>query len=402
MTEAYIFDALRTPRGYGKPGGALYEVKAIELLGACLKAVKSRNKLSADEVEDAIIGCCTPVLGQGHNIAKAALLYAGWPVNTGGLQINRYGASGLDAVNLAAMKINSGWNQLLLAGGVESMSRTPMRSDGGALLFDPEVINKVHYLPPGIAADLIATLEKFTRQELDTYSLQSQTKATHAWENGYFHKSIVPIFDRNGLLVLGKDETIDQQMDAEERTNLPASFKTVGQKGFDEMALSRFPQVEKISHLHTEGNSAKLADGASLVLVGSLEKGRALGLKPRAKILSASNASVDPTIMLTGAGKAAQDALAKIGMQSSDIDLWEINESFAASLLKFQKDFGLDESILNVNGGAIALGHPLGATGAMLVGCLLDEMERKNIETGLAAISGGAGSGVATIIERVG
>ncbi len=401
MPEAYLYDAIRTPRGKGKPGGALYEVKPIDLLGACLSAIKKRNNLKVKEIEDLIIGCVTPVKNQGHNIAKAALLYRGWPDSIGGFQINRFGASGLEAVNLAAMKVTSGWEELVLAGGVESMSRTPIGQDGGPLTHDPEVINKIGYIPQGVAADLIASLEFFKRDDLDRYAHRSHQRANAAWQNGHFKKSIVPILDRNGLTILENDEVIRPDSSFEAITALPPAFEDVAKSGFDELAIKMYPQIEKIFHLHTAGNSSALADGASLVLVGSKEIGQKLGLKPRAKFISVANVSTEPTISLTGAAPAALKALRRADMLPTDIDLWEMNESFASAVMKFQKDLDIDPSILNVNGGAIAMGHPLGATGAMLLGTLLDELERRDLNTGLVALSASGGMGVATIIERV-
>ena len=401
MPEAYLFDAIRTPRGKGKPNGALYEVKPIDLLGACLHAVKERNNLEMAQVEDLIIGCVTPMQNQGHNIAKAALLYAGWPVSIGGFQINRFGASGLEAVNLAAMKVSSGWEELILAGGVESMSRTPFGQDGGPLMLDPEVFNRVGYIPQGVAADLLASLENFSREDLDQYAHQSHNRANNAWEKGYFKPSIVPILDRNGLSILTKDEIIRSDSSMEALRSISPSFSVAGQNGFDAIALQKYPQIEQIKHLHTAGNSSAFADGASLVLVGSKGKGQELGLQPRAKIISMGNASVEPTISLTGAVPAARKALERANLNPGDIDLWEVSEAFAAAVLKFQKDLAIDHSILNVNGGAIAMGHPLGATGAMLLGTLLDELERRDLKTGLVAMSASGGMGVATIIERV-
>jgi acetyl-CoA C-acetyltransferase len=400
MPEAYIFDAVRTPRGRGKSSGALYEVKPIDLLGACLQAIQYRNPNVEKEVEDMVIGCVTPIRDQGHNIAKAALLYAGWPNSIGGIQINRFGASGLDAVNLAAMKVSSGWEDLVLAGGVESLSRTPMGEDGGALLNDPEVINKVGYVPQGVSADLIASMEGHTRERLDEYAFQSHQKAINAWENDFFEKSIVPILDRNSLPILTQDEVIRADTSLEALATLPTSFKKIGESGFNEMALQKYPSIERIMPVHTAGNSSNIVDGASLVLVGQLEKGKALGLKPRAKIIAASNISVEPTIMLTGAAPAAQKALQRAGLKKSDIDLWEVNEAFASAAIKFQEDLGLDSATVNVNGGAIAMGHALGATGAMLIGTLLDELERRDLKRGLVALSASGGMGVATIIER--
>ncbi len=402
MKYAYIYDALRTPRGKGKPGGSLYEVKPLDLLNACLQALQKRNHLDTALVDDLIIGCVTPVGDQGYNVAKAALLYAGWPDSVPGFQLNRYCSSGLEAVNLAAMKITSGWEHLIVAGGVESMSRIPMGSDGGALLFDPEVINKVSHIPQGVSADLIATLEGFTREMVDTYALQSQIRAKTAWENGWFSKSIVPIYDPNGMLILDKDEHLRPDSTLESLMALRPAFTKLGKMGFDEMAIQKYPMVERIEHVHTAGNASGIVDGAALVLVGSEEMGKKLDLKPRARIRSVATVSVEPTIMLTGPAPASRKALERAGgMTVADIDLWEMNEAFSSPVLKFQKEMGLDGQTVNVNGGAIAMGHPLGATGAMLLGTLLDELERRDLNTGLVTLCVGGGMGVATIIERV-
>ncbi len=401
MNEAYIFDTLRTPRGKGKPGGALYEVKPIELLASTLKALEQRNNLDTKKVDDVIIGCVTPVGDQGADIAKAALLYADWAQEVAGVQLNRFCASGLESVNLAAVKIRSGWEKLIVAGGVESMSRVPMGSDGGALLFDPEVSSKVGYVPQGISADLIATIEGFKREDLDTYAMRSQQLAANAWEQKYFDRSIIPIYDKNGLLVLDKDEIFRPGTNLETLGTLRPAFERIGIGGFDAMALKKYPFVERVHHGHTAGNSSGLVDGAALALIGSKEIGEDVGLKPRAKIISAAIVGTEPTIMLTGPTPASKKALAQIGMKPEDIDLWEVNEAFASVVLKAQKELNIDDDKLNVNGGAIALGHPLGATGTMLLGTLLDEMERRDLSTGLVTMCVGGGMGIATIIERV-
>lgn len=400
MNQAYIFDAIRTPRGKGKQGGALYECKPIDLVKSLLDALVVRNNLPTEEVEDLILGCVTPVEDQGANLAKAALLYAGWDHRVAGFQLNRFCASGLEAINLAAGKIRSGWEELIVAGGLESMSRVPMESDRGALLFDPAVISKVGYVPQGISADLIATRESFSREDLDFYALQSQTRAGFAWENNYFKKSIIPILDQNGLLILEKDEHLRPGTTLEKLAALRPAFKTAGETGFDFLALETYPEIEKVHHLHTAGNSSGIVDGAALTLIGSAEKGKALGLKPRAIIRAAAVSGSEPTIMLQGTIPAVHKALKLAGMKASDIELWEMNEAFAAPVLKLQKEFNIDQDILNVNGGAIALGHPLGATGAMLLGTLLDEMERRKLTVGLVTLCVGGGMGVATIIER--
>jgi len=401
MTEAYIFDAIRTPRGKGKAGGALYEVKPIELLAGLLKSLKKRNNLNTSLIDDLLIGCVTPIDDQGADIAKAALLYAGWSENVAGVQLNRFCASGLEAVNLAAMKIRSGWEEIVVAGGVESLSRVKMESDGGALIFDPEVSNKVGYVPQGISADLIATIEGFSREDVDVFALNSQQKAQHAWANDHFEKSIIPIHDKNALLILDKDEHLRYDTSIEKLAALNPAFSKMGEIGFNSMALKKYPLVEQITHVHTAGNSSGIVDGAALVLVGSKEKGETMGLKPRAKIVSTAIVGSEPTIMLTGPTPASQKALKKAGMNVKDIDMWEVNEAFAAVVLKFQKDMDISENIVNVNGGAIALGHPLGATGSMLLGTLLDELERRGKSTGLVTMCVGGGMGIATIIERV-
>lgn len=401
MKEAYIFDALRTPRGKGKSSGALYEVKPVQLVATALQALQQRNALLTADVEDLLLGCVTPVDDQGFNIAKTALLYANWSDLVGGVQLNRYCASGLEAVNQAAMKIRAGWAEVVVAGGVESMSRVPMGSDGGPLHFDPEVIEKTNYIPQGVSADLIATIEGFSRAEVDAFALQSQQRAATAWAQGYFDKSIIPMYDQNGLLILAKDEYIRPETTLESLEKLPPAFANVGAMGFDAMALKRYPEVEKVNHVHTAGNASGIVDGAALVLLASKEKGEANGWKPRARIVTIANVGTEPTIMLTGPTPAAQKALSAAGMAVEDIDLWECNEAFAAVPLKFQRDLEIDPEKLNVNGGAIAFGHPLGATGAMLLGTLLDELERRDLSTGLVTLCAGGGMGIATIIERV-
>ena len=401
MTDAFIFDALRSPRGKGKTSGALYELKPIRLLATILNALKDRNQLDTSLVDDLVLGCVTPTEDQGADIAKAALLYAEWDDRVAGVQINRFCGSGLDAVNIAAMKIRSNWEDVVIAGGLECMSKVKMGSDGGALLYDPDVINKIPYIPQGVSADLIATIEGFSRETVDRYALQSQQRAAHAQEKNYFDKSIIPIYDSNGLLILAKDEHPRVSTSLEGLASLRPAFAAIGEAGFDALALMKYPFLEKLEHVHTAGNSSGIVDGAALVLLGSKESGQAMGLKPRARILGAATLSSEPTIMLQGPTPAAHKALKKAGMKASDIDLWEMNEAFSSAVLKFQRDMDIDDEVLNVNGGAIALGHPLGATGAMLLGTLLDELERRNLSTGLVTLCVGGGMGVATIIERV-
>jgi acetyl-CoA C-acetyltransferase len=401
MTDAYIFDAVRTPRGKGKPSGKLHEVRAIDLLTDALRELQRRNNLDTAQVDDGIFGCVTPMEDQGGNIGKAALLFADWHESVGGMQINRFCCSGLEAVNLAAMKIRSGLEDMIVAGGVESMSRVPIHTDDGPILYDPDVVGKINYVPQGVAADLIATIEGFTREELDAYALQSHHRATYAQQNNYFAKSIVPIKDWVGLTILEYDEHVRPNCSSEGLAALLPSFAADGAMGFDAMAQKKYPSVERIRHLHTAGNSSGMVDGAAAVLVGSLEKGKALGLTPRARVVATSTVSCEPTIMLLGHIAAAKKVLKKANLTVKDIDLWEVNEAFAAVVLKFQRDMGIDDTILNVNGGAIALGHPLGATGAMLLGTVLDELERRDKKLALIALCGGAGLGVAAIIERI-
>ncbi len=401
MIDAFIFDAVRTPRGIGKPHGALHEVKPILLLEKVMEALRERNAIDTKDVNDLFLGCATPVRDQGGNIAKAALIHSGWEDSVPGIQLNRLCGSGLEAVNFAAMKIRAGWGNLVVAGGLESLSRVPMGSDGGPLFFDPKVVTKTGYIPQGVSADLIASIEGFSREELDAFALRSQQNAFHAQENGYFDKSIVPVLDRNGLTILDKDETLRPDTTSDSLAELSPSFKDYGEAGFNAAALRKYPFLEKINHIHTAGNSSRIVDGAALVLVGTKGKGEEMGIKPRAKILSAVTVSVEPTIMLTGYGPAAERALFYAGLKAEDIDLWEVNESFAGPVLKFMHDMNIPEDKLNVNGGCISLGHPLGATGAMLIGTLIDELERRDLETGLVSIAGAGGVGIATVIQRV-
>ena len=401
MTEAYIFDAIRTPRGKGKKNGSLHEVAPIHLLSTLLNALQERNHLDTRQVEDVIIGCVTPVGDQGGNIAKTAVTYAGWDDVVPAFQLNRYCSSGLEAVNIAAKMIRSGWHDLIVAGGVESMSRVPMGSDGGAWFLDPMVNYQTHFVPQGISADLIATLEGFTREDVDRYAVRSQERAAKAKDAGYFKKSIIPIKDINGITILAEDEYNRPGTTLEGLATLQPSFAMPGEMGFDSVALQRYPQLSHINHVHHAGNSSGIVDGASLVLVGSKEKGEALGLKPRARIVMAAVTSTEPTIMLTGPGPASKLALKKAGMTIKDIDLVEMNEAFASAVLRLQRDIECDDDKLNVNGGAIALGHPLGATGAMILGTILDELERTGKGTGLVTLCVGGGMGATTIIERV-
>ncbi len=400
MSEAYIYDALRTPLGRGDSRGALYEVKPVDLLGAALQALHRRNALATARFDDVLIGCVAPVDDQGNNLAKAALLHAGWPASVSGMQLNRFGASGLEAVNLAAMKVRSGWERLVVAGGLECPSRVPMELDGGALVYDPELINGIRYLPMGVAADLVATLEGFSREELDGYALRSQQRAGAARAQGRFQGAVTPIYDRNGLLLLSEDECPRPDLTAETLAALPPAYAGLGAQGFDALALQACPHISGVRHLHTEGNSYVPVDGAALLLIGDREQRQVLDRPPRARIAAAATVSTDPTQMLGGAGPAALLALERAGMQPADIDLWECNETFAAVALKFQRDLGIEDDRFNVNGGAIALGHAPGASGSVLLGTLLDELEHRDLQTGLAALAGAGGLGVATIVVR--
>lgn len=401
MVDAYIFEALRTPRGTGKQSGSLHQVRAIELLTTVLNELRERHQLDTSQVDDGIFGCVTPVEDQGGNIAKAALLFADWDNSVGGMQINRFCCSGLDAVNLATMKIRSGFEDLIVAGGVESMSRVPIHHDDGPILYDPDVVGKINYLPQGVAADLIATIEGFSREQVDAFALQSHNRAAVAQRNGYFSKSIIEIKNKTGLTILDKDEHVRTDTSLEALAALSTSFTEMGESGFDAMALKKYPMIEKVLHVHTAGNSSGIVDGAAVVLIGNLEKSKQLNLNPRARVVATATVSTEPTIMLTGHIAAAKKVLKKAGLTKKDIDLWEVNEAFASVALKFQKDMDIEDSIMNVNGGAIALGHPLGATGAMMLGTVLDELERRNMKRALITLCGGAGMGVATIIERV-
>ncbi len=399
--NAYIYDAVRTPRGRGKNNGALYEVKPIDLLANLLNGLAQRTDLDTALVDDVVMGCVTPIGEQGGNIAKAAALYAGWNTEVAGFQLNRFCASGLEAVNLAAMKVASGMDDIVVAGGIECMSRVAMGSDGGAMMYHPSVAARVGFVPQGIGADLIATLEGFTRSDVDAYALQSQQRAFIAQTNGHFDRSVLPVCDASGLIILQKDEYLRPETTAASLAKLQPAFAAIGELGFDTVAQLKYPQVERINYMHHAGNSSGIVDGAAAVLIANKEKGDALGWQPRARILAVAATGSEPTIMLTGPTPAALKALRKANMQVADIDLWEMNEAFAAAVLKFQKDLGIDNDKLNVSGGAIALGHPLGATGAMLLGTVLDELERRDLRTALITLCVGGGMGVATIIERV-
>ncbi|CAM5404722.1 acetyl-CoA C-acetyltransferase [Streptomyces hirsutus] len=402
-TEAYVYDAIRTPRGRGKANGALHGTKPVDLVVGLIHEIRDRFPgLDPAAVDDVVLGVVSPVGDQGSDIARIAALAAGLPDTVAGVQENRFCASGLEAVNLAAAKVRSGWEDLVLAGGVESMSRVPMGSDGGAWSMDPLTNHETGFAPQGIGADLIATLEGFSRRDVDEYAALSQERAVTAWKENRFARSVVPVKDRSGLVVLDHDEHLRPGTTADSLAGLKPSFADIGELGgFDAVALQKYHWVERIDHVHHAGNSSGIVDGASLVAVGSKEVGERYGLTPRARIVSAAVSGSEPTIMLTGPAPATRKALAKAGLTIDDIDLVEINEAFAAVVLRFVRDMGLSLDKVNVNGGAIALGHPLGATGAMILGTLVDELERRDQRYGLATLCVGGGMGIATVVERL-
>jgi len=403
IPEAYIYDAIRTPRGRGKASGSLHEVKPISLVVDLIHELRERFPgLDPAIVDDVVLGVVSPIGDQGGDIAKTAAIAAGLPHTVAGVQLNRFCASGLEAVNIAAQKVRSGMEELVIAGGVEAMSRVPMGSDGGAWAMDPETSYETGFVPQGIGADLIATLEGFSRTDVDTFAVESQTRAAKAWANGYFARSVVPVKDRNGLTVLDRDEHVRAGTTLDNLAKLAPSFEMMGAEGgFDAVALQRYHWVEKIDHVHHAGNSSGIVDGAALTLIGTEAAGRAAGMTPRGRIVATALSGADPTIMLTGPAPASRKALAKAGLTVDDIDLFEINEAFAAVALRFMRDMGISHEQTNVNGGAIAMGHPLGATGAMILGTLLDELERRDLRRGLATLCVGGGMGIATIVERV-
>ncbi len=401
MIEAYIYDAVRTPRGKGKKDGSLHQATPVWLLRTLLQAMQQRNQLDTSLVDDVVLGCVTPVGEQGADIARTAVLDAGWSETVAGVTLSRFCASGLEAINLATAKIMSGMEDMVVAGGVESMSRWAMGSDGGAWVMDPRVNNDLAFIPQGVSADLIATLEGFSRQDLDAYAAESHRRAAVAQAEGRFSKSVIPVKDIAGLMLLDRDETVRQGTSVESLSKLNPSFEMMGTMGFDATALDKYTTIEKVNHVHHAGNSSGIVDGAALLLLGSKEAGIKAGLKPRAKVRMASVIGSEPTIMLTGPTPACQKALNKLGMTPGDIDLWEVNEAFATVPMKTARDLGVSLDRVNVNGGAIALGHPLGATGAIILGTALDELERTGKATALASLCIGAGMGIATIIERV-
>ncbi len=402
-TEALVFDAIRTPRGKGKSNGSLHTTKPVDLVVGLIHETLSRNPdLDPNRVDDVVLGVVSPIGDQGADIAKTAALKAGLPDTVAGVQLNRFCASGLEAVNIAAQKVASGWEDLVFAGGVESMSRVPMGSDGGAWAMDPETAYDTYFVPQGISADLIATIEGFSREDVDAYATRSQDLAISAQAEGKFKNSVIPVLDINDNVVLDHDEFIRPGTTVETLGGLKPSFAAMGEMGgFDAVALQRYHWVEKIEHVHTPGNSSGIVDGASLLTIGNEKTGADLGLKPRAKILATAVSGADPTIMLTGPAPACRKALAKAGLTVDDLDLVEINEAFAAVVLRFVKDMGLDMAKVNVNGGSIAMGHPLGATGGMILGTLIDELERTGGRYGLATLCVGGGMGIATVVERV-
>lgn len=401
MTEAYIYDAIRTPRGRGRKDGSLHEITPIQLATQALEAVRDRNDLDTSVVDDVVLGCVAPVGEQGSNIARVAAINAGYAETVAGFQLNRFCASGLEAVNVAAAKVMSGEADMAIGGGVESMSRVPMGSDGGAWPMDPSVAFDSYFVPQGISADLIATKYGHSRDDVDAYAVESQKRAKAAWDDNRFANSIVPVKDVVGMTVLDHDEFMRPETTMQSLGALKPSFVDMGAFGFDNVAIQKYPEIEKINHVHHAGNSSGIVDGSSAVLVGTKEMGEKLGLKARARIKSMASVGSEPTIMLTGPSFAAEKALKRAGMSKGDIDVWELNEAFASVVLRFMEALDIDHSDINVNGGAIAMGHPLGATGAMVLGTVLDELERSGKETALATLCIGAGMGTATIIERV-
>jgi acetyl-CoA C-acetyltransferase len=401
MTDAFIYDAVRTPRGKGKKDGSLHAVTPVHLLKNLFDAVKDRNQLDTSQVDDVVLGCVTPVGEQGADIARTAVLYSGWDESVAGVTQSRFCASGLESVNIAAMKVMSGMENLVVAGGVESMSRWPMGSDGGAWAMDPRVNQQLGFIPQGISADLLASLEGFSRRDVDAFAVRSQQRAAKAQSENRFAKTLVPVKDVNGLVVLDRDETVRGDATVETLATLKPSFEQMGQMGFDATALRKYTTVEKINHVHHAGNSSGIVDGAALVLVGNKKIGNKLKLKARARIVSVAVTGSEPTIMLAGIAPAAQKALKKAGMNAKDIDLFEINEAFAAVVMKAVRALDIDMDKVNVNGGAIAMGHPLGATGSIILGTVIDELERQDKNTALISLCVGGGMGIATIIERV-
>ena len=402
MTDTYIYDHLRTPRGRGKPNGSLHEVTPIELVAQVLRALRDRNQLDTSKLDDVVLGCVAPIGEQGANVARVGVIHAGYAENVPGKQLNRFCASGLEAVNTAAAQVMSGQSDLVIGGGVESMSRVPMGADGGAMASDPQVAYRSYFAPQGIGADLIATKYGISRADCDRYAAESQRRAGTAWQNGWFRDSVLPIRDSLGKTLLDRDEHLRADTTVEGLAELKPAFSALGEQfGFDAVALQRYPEIERVNHVHTGGNSSGIVDGAAAVLVGNRKLGQALGLKPRAKIVGFASIGSEPTIMLTGPAPASQKVLKRCRMKPKDIDLFELNEAFASVVLRYMQVLEVPHEKINVNGGAIAMGHPLGATGAMILGTVLDELERRDLNTALVSLCIGAGMGTATIIERV-
>ena len=400
-TAAYIYDAVRTPRSKGRADGTLHEVKPVQLAAGLLRELQARHDLDTARVGDVILGCTGPVGDQGACIAKAAVQAAHWDEAVPGAQLDRFCASGLEAVNIAAAKVGSDQADMVVAGGVESMSRVPMLSAGGAMFADPDFVIDQNSVPQGIGADLIATIDGYRREDVDAYAVESQKRAAHARDSGWFDRSVVPVRDENGLTILERDDFIKPGTDMQKLGALKPSFSQMGGFGYDDMALAKYPSVARIEHVHTPGNSSGIVDGASAVMIGSETAGRDLGLDPRGRIVSATVISTDPVIMLAGPGPAAKKCLARAGLTVDDVDIWEINEAFASVVLRYMRDLGIGPEITNVNGGAIAMGHPLGATGGMLVSIVLDELERRGARRAMISLCVGGGMGISTLIERV-
>ncbi|MBI1212668.1 MAG: acetyl-CoA C-acetyltransferase [Alphaproteobacteria bacterium] len=401
MTDCFVYDTVRTPRGKGRKDGALHEVTALELATQVLKNIRDRNNLDTSKVDDVVFGCVDPVGEQGSDIARIAVLNADYAESVAGVQINRFCASGLEACNMAAGQVMAGQSDLTIGGGVESMSRVGMGASGGAWATDPAIAIKSYFSPQGIGADLIATLDGFSRDDVDAYSVESQKRAANAWKNGYFKKSVTPVKDINGLTILDRDEHMRPETTMQSLASLQPAFAAPGEFAFDAVAQQRYPEVEQLNHVHHAGNSSGIVDGAAAVLLGTKEAGKAAGLKPRARIRAFASVGSEPSIMLTGPAIVTEKVLKRAGMKTTDIDLYELNEAFASVVLRFMKVLDIPHDKVNVNGGAIAMGHPLGATGAMILGTVLDELERRNLSTALITLCVGAGMGTATIIERV-
>lgn len=401
MAEAYIYDAVRTPRGKGKKDGSLHEITGLSLATQVLEALRDRNDLDTSKVDDVILGCVSPVGEQGADIARTAVLSAGWAQTVAGVQINRFCASGLEAVNMAAAKVKSGEADFAVGGGIEAMSRVPMGSDGGAWPVDPTSAFPTYFVPQGVSADMIATKYGFSRDDVDAYSMESHKRAAAAWADGRFSKSVIAVKNQLGLVQLDRDETIRPNTDMQSLGALNPSFAMMGEMAFDAVINQRYPEVERVSHVHTPGNSSGIVDGSAGVLIGTLEAGQAMGLKPRARIVGAASIGSEPSIMLTGPEFVTKKLLAKLGMTTADIDVWELNEAFAAVVLRYMQALDIPHDKMNVNGGGISMGHPLGATGAMITGIALDELERSDKSTALITLCIGGGMGTATVIERV-